>query len=348
MTAPRALAQCARATYNPAAPIRRHKSVRAAASQPETTSSGGNGEVAGGGAGTRLTPADLDALAKKKAGRPTSAIGRVSDALASISLVVVGPSSDLNEAVSRAVGKRLGWFPVATRKVLLGLHKAADVDELAVRLKESADASSSSSSAADLVGAAEAEVLRGLSSQFRCCVATLGGAASAVGAAARKGEETQDALRRQLAGTLVLWVEEIDKRGSAGGSSSGGGSKRGTTTMAVEKATAEQRPYAALAEVRVALESSSGGFGAAANLSADQKAEKAASQIVSTLAKVLDQDEEVGQRKRAYVEEVLIGRDKLAAAAEARAEAVERAQAAMEEAQRKQREEEAGGGGQGR
>lgn len=337
---PRGRAQCARAADRRAGPNR----IRAAAADAPSSSADGNDEVLaaeGGGAGTRLSPADLDAYAKRQAGRATSAVGRVSDGLASISLVVVGPSTDLNEAVSRALGKRLGWFPVATRRVLLGLHKASEVGpELAARLREAEGPSPSSASDEDLVGAAEAEVLRGLSSQFRCCVATLGGRASAVGAAAGAGSGAQDALRRQLAGTLVLWVEEVDKRSAA--------SKAASVVAAssIERATQEQRPYAALAEVRVALEVSTGGFGAASNLSADQKAEKAAGQIVTTLAKVLEQDEDMGARKRQYVEEVLIGRERLAAAAEARAEAVERAQAAMEEA-RRQQQQEGGGGGPG-
>jgi len=293
---------------------------------------GGNGEVVGGGAGTRLSPADLASVAGKKSGRPTSASGRVSDGLASVSLVVVGPSSDLNAAVAAAVGKRLGWFPVATRRVLAGMHKAETFDSLPARLRAAAPAVEGEKDGDDLVGAAEADVLRGLSTQFRCAVATLGGPASAVALASRDGAAATDALRRQLAGALVLWVDEVDRRGPSS-----------RPAAAVERASEAQRPYAAIAEVRAALESG-GGFGAATAMTAEQKADKAAGQIVATLAKLLEQDEDMPARKRAYVEEVLIGRAKLAEAAEKRAEGMERAAAAAAEGRQGGFE---GGGGPG-
>jgi hypothetical protein len=351
-------AQCARQTSTSNRPIQPARAVNI------NRTEGGNGEVVGGGAGTRLSPEDLDAYARKKAGKPVGTTARLSDALNSVSIVVVGPSTDLNQAVAQALGKRIGWFAVATRRVMFGLHRAETVEELGARLaaeqQEQAASASSSKDEADLVGAAEADVLRGLSTQFRCCVATLGGQASAVELAARRSggsgggggggdnsnSDPQDALRRQLAGTLVLWVEEVDRR--AAGNSSGkrsGGTKQ---PAGVQRATAEQRPYAALAEVRVALEVG-GGFGGAGvaatmQMTADQKADKAVPQIITTLAKVLEQDEDMPGRKRAYVEEVLIGRERLAQAAEARAEGLERAQAAMEKARA---EASSGGGGGG-
>lgn len=54
----------------------------------------------------------------------------VSDALENISITIVGDDTALSWAVCQALSKKIGWFPVSTSKVLTGMHKVADVEEL--------------------------------------------------------------------------------------------------------------------------------------------------------------------------------------------------------------------------
>lgn len=55
---------------------------------------------------------------------------RLSEDLASTSITIVGDDTELIWAVCQALSKKIGWFPVSTRKVLLGLHKAESIQEI--------------------------------------------------------------------------------------------------------------------------------------------------------------------------------------------------------------------------
>eukprot|EP00878_Enallax_costatus_P024443 GHUV01026083.1.p1 GENE.GHUV01026083.1~~GHUV01026083.1.p1 ORF type:complete len:158 (+),score=34.49 GHUV01026083.1:1053-1526(+) len=55
---------------------------------------------------------------------------RLSETLNSTSITIVGDDTDLNWAVCQALSKKIGWFPVSTSKVLLGLHKASSIQEI--------------------------------------------------------------------------------------------------------------------------------------------------------------------------------------------------------------------------
>jgi hypothetical protein len=54
----------------------------------------------------------------------------LSDALLNVSITFVGDNSELNLEVATQLGKKIGWFPVSTSKVLLGMHKQPSVEEL--------------------------------------------------------------------------------------------------------------------------------------------------------------------------------------------------------------------------
>ncbi len=54
----------------------------------------------------------------------------LSDALLNLSITIVGENTELNVAVAQQLGKQIGWFPVSTSKILLGMHKQSSVEDL--------------------------------------------------------------------------------------------------------------------------------------------------------------------------------------------------------------------------
>lgn len=55
---------------------------------------------------------------------------RLSENLHSTSITIIGDDTELIWAVCQALSKKIGWFPVSTSKILLGLHKASSIQEL--------------------------------------------------------------------------------------------------------------------------------------------------------------------------------------------------------------------------
>jgi len=49
-----------------------------------------------------------------------------------------GDDTDLNWAVCQALSKKIGWFPVSTARVLMGLHTADSMQEMLDNLGEEA------------------------------------------------------------------------------------------------------------------------------------------------------------------------------------------------------------------
>lgn len=54
----------------------------------------------------------------------------VSEALANVSITIVGDDSALNQAVAAALAKKVGWFPVSTAKVLAGMNKVDNISQM--------------------------------------------------------------------------------------------------------------------------------------------------------------------------------------------------------------------------
>jgi hypothetical protein len=54
----------------------------------------------------------------------------LSDALLNVSITIVGDDTELNIAVAQQLGKQIGWFPVTTSKILLGMHKQRSIEDL--------------------------------------------------------------------------------------------------------------------------------------------------------------------------------------------------------------------------
>lgn len=184
---------------------------------------------------------------------------RLSENLNSTSITIVGDDTELIWAVCQALSKKIGWFPVATSKVLLGLHKAGSIQEYIDKHGHEA------------LVQAEADVLKGMKGQFRCCVATIGN-----GAAAERD------IYPNLYGTIIIWLDEQDKRNP-------------------KPQSPARQLYHDVSEVRAVLQKSGGGFGSN-ELSFDEKVTKATSQLIKAMNQLLKEHDYLPAKKRLYVE----------------------------------------------
>jgi len=120
------------------------------------------------------------------ASQPASDDASLAGLLKGTSVVVVGDSDALNEAVAQHLAQRLGYAPLCLR---LLLERLSGQTWSALQEEEGAQ---------DSLAVAEAQVLEELSTQGRTCVATVGGGC---GAAAR------GACWRFLHGAITVWLD---------------------------------------------------------------------------------------------------------------------------------------------
>eukprot|EP00198_Chlamydomonas_reinhardtii_P008520 XP_001697857.1 shikimate kinase-related protein [Chlamydomonas reinhardtii] len=116
--------------------------------------------------------------------RKVGAARLVVDSLKRVSLTFIGDDHQLNYAVAKVVGSRLGWFPVDGLKVMTGMRKVPDLAALTEPERV----------------ATEAELLRGLRNQFRVIATPL-----------PAGAVLQDAVWKDLWGSVIVWIDEDDK-----------------------------------------------------------------------------------------------------------------------------------------
>ncbi|KAG2451737.1 hypothetical protein HYH02_003517 [Chlamydomonas schloesseri] len=118
--------------------------------------------------------------------RKVGAARLVVDSLKRVSLTFIGDDHELNYAVAKVVGSRLGWFPVDGLRVMAGMRKVAVAD--LGRMGE-----------AERV-ATEAELLRGLRNQFRVIATPL-----------PRGAVLHEPVWKDLWGSVIVWIDEEDK-----------------------------------------------------------------------------------------------------------------------------------------
>ncbi|KAI8470486.1 MAG: hypothetical protein J3K34DRAFT_521273 [Monoraphidium minutum] len=176
-----------------APPVRRaaarpRSRTRAAAAETEPAAGAApDSDAAAAQGGGGAAPAKAGGAAAKAEKKSNNAL--LSESLLSVSIAIVGDDAALNWAVCQALSKRIGWFPVSTSKVLCGMHKVDSIEQLVAR------------DGADAVATYEADMLRGMRDQRRCCVATLGDGASKL-----------PEIYTSLHASVVIWIDETDRR----------------------------------------------------------------------------------------------------------------------------------------
>ncbi|GLC45372.1 hypothetical protein PLESTB_000315400 [Pleodorina starrii] len=187
--------------------------------------------------------------------RKVGAARLVVDSLKRVSLTFIGDDHALNYAVAKIVGSRLGWFAVDLPKVICGMRKVTSLDQLT---KEDR-------------AAAEAEVLRGLRTQFRVIATPLPGGAIA-----------NEATWSDLWGSVIVWIDEEDK-------------------LRPKARTPERALFEGKAEVVVRSRVQKG-FAVKGGNSLDNRAKAVAELLMPRLSDHLAEHPELADRKRQYVE----------------------------------------------
>ncbi|KAG2441816.1 hypothetical protein HXX76_003425 [Chlamydomonas incerta] len=187
--------------------------------------------------------------------RKVGAARLVVDSLKRVSLTFIGDDHQLNHAVAKVVGSRLGWFPVDGLRVMAGMRKVADLAQLGE---------------AERV-ATEAELLRGLRNQYRVIATPLPG-----------GAVLQDAVWKDLWGTVVVWIDEEDK-------------------STAKPRTPERQLYEDRAELAVRVKVQKG-FGVRGGQTLEGRARAVADTLLPRLSDFLAEKPELTDRKRQYVE----------------------------------------------
>ena len=102
--------------------------------QPQASTSAPAGAETAAAAAAAAAAGEAPAGATPDKPKKLSAAAACSEALENIPITIIGDDTELNWAVCQALSKKLGWFPVCTQKVLLGLHKAEDAKDLEQKL----------------------------------------------------------------------------------------------------------------------------------------------------------------------------------------------------------------------